>query len=587
MKIFTLLFVFLVLSFSLSYSQDMRAKKISSAYEDGSSYVVNNIGVPVPFILNPINPSGTIPTMVTFADYVTNGNNLRKVWVLGDTVIATGDYLDSMAALNTRTIRYNVSFDGGATWGTTPLIVSEVDNQAYGCINRVFTTTPTVTVSGRQYAPGSRAFAGVDLVMGLGNFDYTLNPATGQDYFSRILSSTELGGVYRSGDSLFYEKYDFINKTFSSTVFVAASPDFDASGRLSCDIASNGQNVFAVGYLSASPEKIFGRESTNGGTSFGPLTTITPDVAVVNGDSTMPWPSFDVIYKPGTTQKCVAWQTLYPGNFITRRGCKILFWSPTINSGNPVIVADWRDTAVTLLNDSLLFETAPHNYQINMSPLCHPSLAYTDNGSRLICTFLGAQRDTSSYGFQYFDVFAAYSDDDGATWSDARNLTHTSSLDEIYVSLSKTGNLQTNVGMVFQVSECPGSSSFNQTPPTTPQCPVYWVYRRYDPVTGAQLPIGVKTISNEIPKTYSLAQNYPNPFNPSTKIKFNMPKNGLVTLKVYDMLGRVVSTLVNNEFVTAGEKEVTFAGQNLASGIYFYHIEAGEFTATRKMTLVK
>ena len=222
-----------------------------------------------------------------------------------------------------------------------------------------------------------------------------------------------------------------------------------------------------------------------------------------------------------------------------------------------------------------------------MSPLCHPSLAYTDDGSRLICTFLGAQRDTSSYGFQYFDVFTAYSDDDGATWSEARNLTHTSSLDEIYVSLSKTGNLQTNAGMVFQVSECPGSSSFNQVPPTTPQCPVYWVYRRYDPVTGAQLPIGVKTISNEIPEIYSLAQNYPNPFNPSTKIKFDMPKNGFVTLKVYDMLGRVVSTLVNNEFITAGEKEITFSGQNLASGIYFYRLETGEFTSTRKMTLVK
>jgi photosystem II stability/assembly factor-like uncharacterized protein len=86
--------------------------------------------------------------------------------------------------------------------------------------------------------------------------------------------------------------------------------------------------------------------------------------------------------------------------------------------------------------------------------------------------------------------------------------------------------------------------------------------------------------------TFTLEQNYPNPFNPSTKIKFSLPANGHTSLKVYDILGREVSTLLNEEF-KAGEHEVEFNAENLPSGVYFYRIKAGEFTDIKKMLLLK
>lgn len=85
---------------------------------------------------------------------------------------------------------------------------------------------------------------------------------------------------------------------------------------------------------------------------------------------------------------------------------------------------------------------------------------------------------------------------------------------------------------------------------------------------------------------YSLEQNYPNPFNPATNIRFSIPQSSFVTLKVYNMLGKEVATLVNEQR-ESGIYEVTFDGKDLASGVYIYKIQAGNFTATRKFTLMK
>jgi hypothetical protein len=92
--------------------------------------------------------------------------------------------------------------------------------------------------------------------------------------------------------------------------------------------------------------------------------------------------------------------------------------------------------------------------------------------------------------------------------------------------------------------------------------------------------------SGEILDGFSLSQNYPNPFNPVTNIKFTVPKNGHVTLKVYDMIGNEVGTICNS-YLQKGAYNGGFDGINLASGVYFYRLTAGEYTDTKKMTLVK
>jgi len=85
---------------------------------------------------------------------------------------------------------------------------------------------------------------------------------------------------------------------------------------------------------------------------------------------------------------------------------------------------------------------------------------------------------------------------------------------------------------------------------------------------------------------FSLANNYPNPFNPSTKIQYSLPTNEFVSLKVYDIIGREVATLVNQQ-QSAGVYDVSFNASNLTSGIYFYKIDAGSFVDVKKMMLIK
>ena len=89
-----------------------------------------------------------------------------------------------------------------------------------------------------------------------------------------------------------------------------------------------------------------------------------------------------------------------------------------------------------------------------------------------------------------------------------------------------------------------------------------------------------------IPDEYALYNNYPNPFNPETRIRFALPASGNVILKVYNTLGEEVVTMVDG-FLQAGQHEFTFTGQGLSSGLYFYSLQANEFRAVKKMTLLK
>ena len=107
---------------------------------------------------------------------------------------------------------------------------------------------------------------------------------------------------------------------------------------------------------------------------------------------------------------------------------------------------------------------------------------------------------------------------------------------------------------------------------------------------GTVTPVGISN-NIELADSYSLMQNYPNPFNPVTVISYNIPVSGNVSLKVFDMLGREVRSLVNN-FVTSGSYSVNFDGSSLSSGIYFYKLEADgisgqKFVSTKRMVLIK
>ena len=96
----------------------------------------------------------------------------------------------------------------------------------------------------------------------------------------------------------------------------------------------------------------------------------------------------------------------------------------------------------------------------------------------------------------------------------------------------------------------------------------------------------VNSAASNVPKVFSLDQNYPNPFNPSTEIKYGLPKAAFVTLRVYNVLGQEVATLVN-QHQSAGHYDLTFNMDRFASGVYFYILRAGNFVSAKKMMLIK
>jgi hypothetical protein len=98
--------------------------------------------------------------------------------------------------------------------------------------------------------------------------------------------------------------------------------------------------------------------------------------------------------------------------------------------------------------------------------------------------------------------------------------------------------------------------------------------------------VSVEPVDNSIPSGYALSQNYPNPFNPSTEIQFSVPAGGFTTLKVYDLLGKEVATLVN-ENLNPGTFKTTLDGSALSSGTYIYRLVSGSMQMTKKMMLLK
>ncbi|MEN8192625.1 MAG: T9SS type A sorting domain-containing protein, partial [Bacteroidota bacterium] len=98
--------------------------------------------------------------------------------------------------------------------------------------------------------------------------------------------------------------------------------------------------------------------------------------------------------------------------------------------------------------------------------------------------------------------------------------------------------------------------------------------------------VSVEKLQGMAPAKYELEQNYPNPFNPSTEIKFSIPNSGATTLKVFNMLGQEVATLLDAE-LSAGSYKYNFDASTLSSGIYFYTLEAGKYSETKKMVLLK
>jgi photosystem II stability/assembly factor-like uncharacterized protein len=185
----------------------------------------------------------------------------------------------------------------------------------------------------------------------------------------------------------------------------------------------------------------------------------------------------------------------------------------------------------------------------------------TNNGSSWALTGLGANRYVASLVISSISVFAGtdagvfLSNDNGKTWTEKNQ--------------GMSGNILENPRLAIFNNYLLASNSNSST------------YRR-----SLSEIISVTPINQIIPDEYKLVQNYPNPFNPTTNIKFSIPQKAFVTLKIYNLQGKEISVLVNEE-LTGGNYEYSFTASALPSGTYFYKLETENFSETKSMVLLK
>lgn len=151
----------------------------------------------------------------------------------------------------------------------------------------------------------------------------------------------------------------------------------------------------------------------------------------------------------------------------------------------------------------------------------------------------------------------------------------------IQIKFSFSTGADTTVRVMNDVNNQMYSFFFNRQPTTVV----------FDPnndivLKTASLTVGINSESNIIPTKFAVYQNYPNPFNPTTNIKFDIPKNSFVSLKVFDVLGKEVAVLIN-EVRNAGSYSVDWSASVYTSGVYFYKLESKDFTETKRMLLIK
>jgi hypothetical protein len=245
--------------------------------------------------------------------------------------------------------------------------------------------------------------------------------------------------------------------------------------------------------------------------------------------------------------------------------CKILHWSP----GTGIT------TVADRLNSPSITDTVANNLA---APRCHPTIGKLANGT-LVCAFTGFPRGQGQYVgndlfFNTGDIFLSYSYDTGRTWIGPINYSNTPNIEEKQPSLIEK-SIDNTIRIIYFRDMKPGY--FALVPEAT-KAPYYCIMKK-----STLVPV---LTQNEIAGKYELQQNFPNPFNPETMIKYSLAKVSFVTLKVYDITGKEVSVLVNSE-QTAGAHTVNFNAGNLSTGIYYYTINTGEYTETKKMVLIK
>lgn len=555
----------------VKYSQSnvFNSKQITpEGYRGGDAYV--------------IRPE-VVTSITGYYDWQTNGACPHFVNYVSPTIIHAIEMIatDSTDLSGSRRTDYSFSSDGGATWGATntvPNIRSGFPTLTVGNTG----ASQDVAIIGNHYQPGSYLLGGchVDAFPGLGSFTSYPYPGTVSNFIWPQLTTLTNGNVmvsaetYQGGaatDTGYVVVFDPNAGTWagSSQLFVS-SANSQLNMRWASATGPGGKAIYVLDALNDTGDPLAGNRifyyttSDNGAT--WSAENVLWETNITGADTNFAWLGIDACYD-NAGNFYVVWNTTSTTFSQTK------LWVSK-NGGTPEMVCQMTDIPGGI--------TSMVTAMGNASGLDWPTIAVSADGNYVMTGYSACMQDDTLNGFNSYDLYYSVSPTSALSFSAPRQITSGMD-DERYVSFNRVtttdGSSNEILAMTYMKDPQPGSCAFNDNAPVSRN---HLIYREIEnPQTS------IHNVSGEIPGTYRLLQNYPNPFNPSTMIRFELPKNINVTLKVYDITGKEVATLLNNQTLTAGVKEFDFNGANLGSGIYFYTLQAGDFKETKKMVLVK
>jgi hypothetical protein len=328
-------------------------------------------------------------------------------------------------------------------------------------------------------------------------------------------------------------------------------------------------------------------ESTNNGTTwtYTNVTNYSRDIPL-GAVQTRPYVPCDVVYDNAGNVH-ILWEALVatqdtvgtPIELFFDRATGIQHWSQATGITE---VVDWDAIPGSAAEpDSVLFAVSGPDDAIqgSMSLTGQPQGGFDAQGNFYVLFAAISPLDVDAAGFHYTDLYAVGSRNNGATWGAPYNVTRTPQSEDLWASLAD--NVGDSLRLVYQSDSFTGSGLQGRgTAPTT---------FLYLAVAKSNITLGPSAVDDRptgVPASFALRQNYPNPFNPTTAIQFSLPASVTVKLEVYNMIGQKVATLVNDK-LAAGSHTFTWNAQDTPSGIYFYKLEAENFSQTRKMVLMK
>jgi hypothetical protein len=386
-----------------------------------------------------------------------------------------------------------------------------------------------------------------------------------------------IASLSQMSDSLTLNSFDPDSSTFSGwNVGETSKPN-----AYTFSVSNNGKIGFAfIGGEGLNEGDVFYLETTNGGITWSIPIKIF-DCPAEQGIAVGALRGISLNFS--SEEPCVVFETCqqdfsqWGGRYFPRLPNQILFWSPNINSGDAKVIANNSNVPFApSLNPSDFFP-----------PLCRPVIGRVQDYDNVLVVAFSASTENIYFNIDsvtYFAGYLMYTTNGGETWDEPQKFTPDEPLlDWKYISTVAVYPVfgiipyqSTILHFVLQADSLEGNSN-----------PLSLNAQYYHASIETLIPDIWDAVEDESQfSDFKLEQNYPNPFNPSTKIKYQIPVGGFVTLKVYDVLGNEVVTLVNEE-KPAGSYDLEFNAVGLPSGIYFYTLRATNYIQTRKMILLK